>query len=82
MIALIRNEAGLNAISKINNMLSDHKSSLGWNMEIGLKKTYGFDIDVMMLTSGSWEVTDPKCGQTRIPPELLPAAQEWEKKFL
>jgi hypothetical protein len=31
----------------------------------------------MMLTSGSWEINDPKCGKESVPEELLPAVTEF-----
>jgi hypothetical protein len=35
----------------------------------------------MMLTSGSWEVNDPKCGKSLVPPQLINAVEEFELKF-
>ena len=62
-------------------MISDHKASEGWNAEFQLKGQFGFGLDVMMLTSGSWEITDPKCGKKLVPPQLLPAVEAFEKRF-
>ena len=42
-------------------------------MDFHLKNKFDFRLDVMMLTSGSWEINDPKCGHAHVPPELLPA---------
>ena len=60
---MLKNEAGINATSKISNMIQDQKSSEIWNSEFQLKNMFGFGFDVMMLTSGSWEINDPKCGK-------------------
>lgn len=54
-------------------MISDQKSSEGWNAEFQLKNKFGFGFDVMMLTSGSWEINDPKCARTLVPPQLTHA---------
>lgn len=69
----MQNEAGLNATSKLANMISDQKSSEGWNAEFQLKNKFGFGFEVMMLTSGSWEINDPKCARTLVPPQLTRA---------
>ena len=47
-----------------------------------MKNRFGFGLDVMMLTSGSWEINDPKCGRDYVPPELMPAVKGFEEKFL
>lgn len=78
----MQNEAGLNATSKLSNMISDQKASEGWNADFQLKGKFGFGLDVMMLTSGSWEINDPKCGKSLVPPQLLPAVTEFEARFL
>ena len=54
-------------------MISDHKNSELWNIDFGMNNKFGFGFDVMMLTSGSWEINDPKCGKECVPEELLPA---------
>lgn len=46
-----------------------------------LKNQFGFGFDVMMLTSGSWEINDSKCGTNCVPPELMPAVNAFEEKF-
>jgi len=46
-----------------------------------LKNQFGFGMDVMMLTSGSWEINDSKCGKNCVPPELMPAVTAFEEKF-
>ena len=56
-------------------MISDQSASAGWNSDFQLKGQFGFGLDVMMLTSGSWEIPDPKCGQKLVPPQLLPAVE-------
>lgn len=63
-------------------MISDQKASESWNAEFQLKGKFGFGLDVMMLTSGSWEINDPKCGKSLVPPQLLPAVTEFEVRFL
>ena len=62
-------------------MIQDQKSSEAWNTEFQLKNKFGFGMDVMMCTSGSWEINDPKCGKTHVPPELMPAVEQFEAKF-
>lgn len=62
-------------------MISDQKSSEGWNAEFQLKNKFGFGFDVMMLTSGSWEINDPKCGRALVPPQLARAVEEFEARF-
>jgi hypothetical protein len=56
-------------------MIQDQKSSELWNAEFMLKNQFGFGLDVMMLTSGSWEINDSKCGKNCVPPELMPAVE-------
>ena len=63
-------------------MISDQKASESWNVEFQLKGKFGFGLDVMMLTSGSWEINDPKCGKSLVPPQLLSAVTEFEARFL
>lgn len=54
LIGMLKNEAGLNATSKITNMITDQKASESWNNDFQLRNKFGFIFDVMMLTSGSW----------------------------
>jgi hypothetical protein len=63
-------------------MIQDQKSSEMWNADFQLKNSFGFGFDVMMLTSGSWEINDPKCGRTFVPPELVPDVEAFEDRFL
>lgn len=63
-------------------MISDQKASESWNADFQLKGKFRFGLDVMMLTSGSWEINDPKCGKSLVPPQLLPAITEFEGRFL
>jgi hypothetical protein len=58
-------------------MISDQKSSEAWNIDFQLKNKFAFGFEVMMLTSGSWEINDPKCGRSLVPPQLVRAVDEF-----
>jgi hypothetical protein len=76
IINLLKNEAGLTSLNKISCMVSDYMFSENFNNEKAnqFKNSVGFTLQVMILTSGSWQINDSKCGKTLVPPELLPAA--------
>jgi hypothetical protein len=58
-------------------MISDQKSSEAWNIDFQLKNKFAFGFEVMMLTSGSWEINDPKCGRSLVPAQLVRAVEEF-----
>jgi hypothetical protein len=57
-------------------MVSDYMFSENFNNEKmnQLKNEAGFTLQVMILTSGSWQVHDAKNGKSCVPPELMPIA--------
>ncbi len=62
-------------MNKISCMVSDYAFTENFNTEKGpvLAEKIGFKMQVMVLTSGSWQVHDTKLKNSCVPKELLEA---------
>jgi hypothetical protein len=65
-------------------MVSDYMFSENFNNDKAnqFKNSVGFTLQVMVLTSGSWQINDSKCGKNLVPPELRLAVDSFEKIYL
>lgn len=68
----------MTATAKIASMITDYKASQRWNEKMQFKDRYGYTLNVLMLTSGNWDIADPKNGHELVPPELLPSVMVYE----
>ena len=70
IINLLKNEVGVSSMNKINLMIQDYKFSDDFNRQMheNFRKKIPFVMQVMMLTSGSWQINDPKNKSNLVPP--------------
>ena len=65
-------------MAKINSMISDYKFSENFTK---LRNKISFNLQVTILTSGSWQIHDHKNFKKLVPPELLKAVELYEEEY-
>ena len=68
-------------MNKIHSMIQDYKFSDNFNEEKvkSIRNKFSFNLQVMILTSGCWQIQDLQQGKSLVPPELVHSVELYEK---